>query len=56
MAPPVLVDKNFHKRRSATRVAVAVVTKDGASMRGFVLGGLACLAIVSFAFYKFAGF
>lgn len=55
MAPPVLIDRNFQKRRSAAREAVSVVTRDGASMRGFILGGLACLAIVAFALYKLSG-
>ena len=50
MSPPVLVDQGF-SRRSAAADAVAVVTKDRASMRGFVLGGLACFAIVAAALY-----
>ena len=56
MAPPVLIDKEFGKHRSATGQAVSIVTKDGASMRGFALGILACLAIVVFAIYKVMGF
>ena len=53
MSPPVLVGREF-QRCSATRDAYAVVTKDRASMRGFVLGCLACLAIVCFGFYAYA--
>ena len=52
MSPPVLVDRNF-RARFVTAEAVSVVTKDRASMRGFVLGCLACLAIVGFGFYAY---
>ncbi len=52
MKPPVQVGRDFQSR-SATRYAYAVVTNDHASMRGFVLGCLACLAIIGFALYAY---
>lgn len=52
MAPPVLIDRDF-RRHSPTRDAYAVVTKDKASMRSFVLGCLSCLAIVGFGLFAY---
>ncbi len=53
MKPPVQVSRDF-RSRSATKNAYAVVTKDHASMRGFVLGCLAGVAIILFALYAYA--
>ena len=53
MSPPVLVGRDF-RARSVTEEAVSIVTKDRASMRGFVLGCLACLVIVGVGLYAYA--